>query len=636
MENLNNSKNTDLFESINKKVDIVDVISYYLPLTKKGRNYQGLCPFHDDKNLGNFSVSQEKQVFKCFACGKSGNAIGFVKEKERCSWIEAAKKVCEICHIVEPGLENIKEVKKDPRLVKSLEILKDISLFYQLSLFQSEEGVEALNYLHNRGLNDDIIRHFGVGYALKDGNTLIEYLTRDKKHSLKEIDDTGIIDLKNNIIKDKNFGRIAFFLKNSDGDVCGFSCRIFGDRKSEAKYVNTSNTIAFNKSKILYNYNEALNEAPKVGYVYLLEGFMDVIACYRVGIKSAVGLMGTSLTKEHLKMLKDLRCEVRICLDLDRPGQNAIYKTFSLLDSYKIPYRVVSNDVDFDYKDADEILDHLGEEKLKKYLSTLTDKMHWLINYCKKSLDLNILENKEKMINFFIPLLKDNKDEIFVDSTIKELVKNTDVSYNVIQNMINNAKLEIPKEPLIESEEEDEGVDFAIEIEPKKPIKNIRDSKITRSERKLLNYMFTVSEAYEIFKAKLNSFYTPAFSELYEIVENYAANQSDRDFNKEKLDKIVDSSDSKNKDSLKIEIEKIFTLKNYDPYSISIIEELIHNISYEKNLLSIKKSDKELLKNRKNNSDEYVLSMLSSSKNRTAEKAKNERGNALWQKAQKK
>lgn len=631
MENLNkNNQNNDLFDSILSKVDIVDIIGHYLNLEKKGRNYVALCPFHDDKQLGNFSVSPEKQVFKCFSCNKSGNAIAFVKEKERCSWIEAAKKVCEIANIVEPALENYKEVKKNPRVEKTLQILKDISIFYSLSLFQSEEGKDALNYLHNRGLNDDVIRHFGIGYALKDGSKVIEFLTKEKNYSLKEIDETGIIDLKNNIIKDKNYGRIAFFIKNSNDDVCGFSCRIFGDKKSDAKYVNTSSTIVFNKSKILYNYYEALNESAKVGYVYLLEGFMDVIACYRANIKSAVGLMGTSLTKDHLKMLKDLKCEVRLCLDLDKPGQNAIYKAFSLLESYSIPYKVVSNDVDFIYKDSDEIIDHLGSDKLVSFLSNITDKLNWLVNYFKKNLDLSILENKEKMINFFIPLLKNNADSILVDSYIKELEKVTNVSYNVIKDMIDKAKLEVKPlsdDDIVQEEDISSEYDENIEnLELSKKRKKIRESKIVKSERLLLSYMFKNEEAFSIFKEKINSFYTPVFSEIYELVSNYIKEKNDFKFNKEKLENIVESSSIDKKDNLKIEIEKIFTLKNYDSYSKGIIEELIDNIKFERNLINIKKSNQELLKNKNGDSDEYLLSLLSNSKNKVAERTASERG----------
>lgn len=629
MENSNiNFENNDLFESVLKKVDICDVISHYINLEKKGRNYVALCPFHDDKNLGNFSVSPEKQVFKCFACGKSGNAIGFVKEKERCSWIEAVKKVCEICHIVEPALENFKEVKKDPKIEKTFQILNDISIFYSLSLFQSDEGKDALNYLHNRGLSDEIIRHFGIGYALKDGSKLIEFLTKEKNYSLKEIDLTGIIDLKNNIIKDKNYGRIAFFIKNGEGKVCGFSCRVFGNKKSEAKYVNTSSTIVFNKSKILYNYYEAISESAKMGYVYLLEGFMDVIACYRADIKSAIALMGTTLSKEHLRMLKDLKCEIRLCLDLDKPGQNATYKIFTQLENYQIPYRVVNNDVNFDYKDSDEIIDRLGKEKLISYLSNVTDKLSWLVNYFKKNLDLSILENKEKMINFFIPLLKNNNDSILVDAYIKEIEKVTNVSYNVIKDMIDKAKLEVSK-PLIEAEEDEGEIDVSLVEKNIVKKKKQREPKIVKSERLLLSYLLKNDEAISIFEQKLNEFYTPVFNDIYDLVINYIKNEKDYSLNESKINQIVDESNLTNKEDIKIEIGKIFTLKNYDSYNSNVVEELISNIDFEKNLINIKKSNAELLKNKNENSDEYLLSMLSSSKNKIAEKTKIER-RKIW------
>ena len=305
-------------KEILSQINIVEIISHYIQLTKKGRNYTALCPFHDDKNLGNFYVSEEKQIFRCFSCKASGNAINFVQKKENISYYEALLKVCEIANIHDDRIQKRTKTNIDPLLEDAYKCLNSEVDFYFMSLTKSNEGKSALEYLANRGLNEDVIKYFKIGYAQSNGTLLIDYL-KNKNFSLKTIVNTGIARIEDNPIKDINNGRIVFPIFNKIGQPVGFSARVFKN-KSDAKYVNTRETIAFNKSSLLYNYHNALQEAKRVGYIYVLEGFMDVIACYRVGIKSAVALMGTSLTKQQLQLLRYTGGEIRVCLDLDNPG----------------------------------------------------------------------------------------------------------------------------------------------------------------------------------------------------------------------------------------------------------------------------------------------------------------------------
>lgn len=605
--NFNNDSN--VFEDIKKRVDIVDIINHYVPLKQNGRNFGGLCPFHDDKNAGNFSVSKEKQIFKCFACGKTGNAISFVEYYEHCSPLDAARKVCDIAGINEPRLDKFKSSKLvvDPKVEKTLTILKEINDYYSISLFQSDEGKEALNYLHNRGLNDEIILKFDIGYSLKNGKTLIDYLTKTKGFSLKEINETGIIDLNNEKgeIIDKNHGRISFAIKNSEGKICGFSCRVFGNNQSDFKYVNTSSTIVFNKSEILYNFFNASNEASKVGYIYVLEGFMDVIACYRAGIKSAVGLMGTSLTDQHINLFKKLgnNIEIRFCLDLDKPGQIAMYKNFDRFEKNKIKYRLVNNFVNFSYKDSDEIITNLGKDGLLTFLNNLIDKPNWIINYFKKNNDLSLLENKEKLINYFIPILNNNSNLIEVDLYIKLLEKETGVSFNTIKSMLDSKKeVNIQKEiPTSNKVTKNDSINI--------------DNGLKKAEKLMIKFVLQNSEALSLFKERLDWFNTPKYEEIYELIINYySKNGNNYPISKEELIKLINES---NKKDLADEINDIYSYRKFDLYSYELFNELCKKIQIENERINLKKVNDKLIKSLNVDiDDKNILSILSESKNK--------------------
>ena len=427
----------DLANDILRNTDIVEVISHYIKVEKKGRNYSSLCPFHNDQSLGNFYISKEKGIFKCFSCGAGGNAINFVQRIENCTYREAVFKVADLIGYRDTRLLDYRQVEKvDPETKAIQDCLNEISLFYENSLFMSESGKEALEYLHKRGLTDDIIRHFKIGFSQDKGENIIEFL-KSKKFSIKTIAETGIIHLENTPYRDLNAGRITFAITDRNNQVVGFSCRKFRENdKSNAKYINTSSTKLFNKGNLLYNYYNALNEAKKVNYVYLLEGFMDVIACYRVGIKSAIGLMGTALSKDNLQSLRYMNCEIRLCLDLDEPGQMNMLKISDILSDANIKYRLVNNNVSFKEKDTDEILKNYGEEKLKEYLSNLLAKGEWLLNYYKKNLNLSTLDGKKKIVSNLLPFLSSLKEDLEIDFYINQLVNLTGYSYETIYNAL--------------------------------------------------------------------------------------------------------------------------------------------------------------------------------------------------------
>ena len=568
----------DLANEILKNADIVEVISHYIKVEKKGRNYSALCPFHDDQKLGNFSISKEKGIFKCFACNAGGNAINFVQKIEHISYKEAVLKTAEIIGFNDNRLLEFKATRKiDPEIQAIQECLKDIATFYENSLFMSEGGKEALNYLHGRGLDDDTIRKFKIGFSQDNGENIIEFL-KSKKYSIKTIADTGIIHLDSPTYKDINAGRITFAITDKNNNIVGFSCRKFKETdKSTAKYVNTSSTKLFNKGNLLYNYADAINESKKVNYVYLLEGFMDVIACNRVGIKSAIGLMGTALSKDNLQSLRYFNCEVRLCLDLDSPGQQNMLKISGLLDETQIPYKLVNNNVSFKEKDTDEILKVYGPEKLRDYLSNLLTKGEWLINYYKREVDLSTLDGKKKIIVGLLPFLNTLSDNLEIDFYINQLSGLTGYSYDTIYRSLKRYKSKLVKN-------DDETLNFL--NNSNKSEGQIVLSRLQLAEKQVLKYMLENKEIISKYDLKLGYFSTPIYREIANVIEEYIIHCKDRnDYNVKNLLAFLssDECDTKNKDKIISQISEI-TLSNFKvpPYSESEFNDLVDTINKER------------------------------------------------------
>ena len=568
----------DLANDILRNTDIVEVISHYIKVEKKGRNYSSLCPFHNDQSLGNFYISKEKGIFKCFSCGAGGNAINFVQRIENCTYREAIFKVADLIGYRDTRLLDYRQVEKvDPETKAIQDCLNEISLFYENSLFMSESGKEALEYLHKRGLTDDIIRHFKIGFSQDKGENIIEFL-KSKKFSIKTIAETGIIHLENTPYRDLNAGRITFAITDRNNQVVGFSCRKFRENdKSNAKYINTSSTKLFNKGNLLYNYYNALNEAKKVNYVYLLEGFMDVIACYRVGIKSAIGLMGTALSKDNLQSLRYMNCEIRLCLDLDEPGQMNMLKISDILSDANIKYRLVNNNVPFKEKDTDEILKNYGEEKLKEYLSNLLAKGEWLLNYYKKNLNLSTLDGKKKIVSNLLPFLSSLKEDLEIDFYINQLVNLTGYSYETIYNALKkyNKNLDKKDEQALRS-----FVDFE-----KSEAQSVLN-RLQLAEKQVLRYMLENKEVVEKYDIKLGYFSTPIYREIANVLTDYIVHlRSEADYNVKNLMAYLSSEDyeSKNKDKIISQITDI-VLDGYDipPYSDAQFNDLVETINKER------------------------------------------------------
>ena len=405
----------DLIEAVLKHADIVQVISSYIPVEKKGRSYVALCPFHEDKNPS-MNISPEKQIFKCFVCGTGGNAIGFVQKFEKISFSEAVRKVAQICNYNDPRLvEDVPKVKVDPNYARLTACIDDLQTFYKYAL-TIPEGEVARNYLANRDLGPDVIAKYGIGYAPLDGQLSISFL-KAKGHSLKSIDDIGVALARGEQTSDHNAGRVIFPLYDPKGQVVGFSARRIRD-DGTSKYVNSPETPLFHKGNVLYNYHNVVGSAHRDGYCYVLEGFMDVMALDKAGIPNAVALMGTALTAQQIGLLKRLRCEIRLCLDGDGPGQTATMKACLALAKENVRFRIV--DYQGDLRDPDEILRQDGAEALKARMERLVEAVDFQLGYYTHSRKLETPEERKNVLALFLPYLREKPAGIeFEDMLVK-------------------------------------------------------------------------------------------------------------------------------------------------------------------------------------------------------------------------
>ena len=386
------SNNID-FDSIRRQIDIVNVISSYIPLSPTGRNFKGICPFHNDSNPS-MMVSPDKQIYKCFSCGASGNVFTFIMNYEKVSFIEAVRKACNIQGINIPEVENAREVKKvDNKDQRQIKLMDDLTEFYHYQLLINSQS-EANKYLESRFLSKEIVDEFRIGFCPNDGLASVKYL-QNKGYTPLEIIECGVgIETSDGRILDRLRGRLVFPLWDSYGRVVAFSGRRINDQL-EQKYLNTPETNLFHKSDVLYNYHRAEKVAHQQGYVYIVEGFMDAISLNRAGVKSVVATMGTAFTKEHIKMLSSLRVELRLLFDCDSAGQKAAFKTLELLQDSNLKVKVVKKWEKG--KDADEVLNTLGKETLIDYINNCYSPLEFKFEYLRNYYDVNNYDERKKL-----------------------------------------------------------------------------------------------------------------------------------------------------------------------------------------------------------------------------------------------
>ena len=369
-----------LIEEINSKTPILDLVSEFVDLQKRGKNYMGLCPFHDEKSPS-FSVSPEKNICKCMGCGEGGNPINFYRKIKNISFEAAAEALAE-----RAGIEVKKTVVKKNPYEKLYEMMDETAAFYSFNLKNSKAGQVAYDYLLKRHTEPNTIDHFRLGYAPAYGDTLYKVL-KDKGYAVSDMIKLGIVKQdQNGKYYDLFSDRVIFPITNPDGQVVGFSGRTLS-KKEQVKYINSPETIIFKKGQLMYHLNEGLSEIRKSKQIVLFEGFFDVISSYQAGVKNGVATMGTALTRQQAALLRRFSPSIVVAYDGDAAGQKATDHAIPILEKTGLKTEVL---VIPEKMDPDEFINAYGPEKYEQLFGEfITDPYQFRYEYYKQGLNLS-------------------------------------------------------------------------------------------------------------------------------------------------------------------------------------------------------------------------------------------------------
>lgn len=488
----------DVILDIKSKVNIVDVISEYLPVEQKGKNYFAICPFHDDHNPS-MSISPEKQIYTCFVCGASGNVFNFVANYEKVSFVSAVKKVAQKAGI---NLDiNVKDdyKPKDTKYDKYYKMFDITNKYYQNNI-KSVYGKKAIEYLHNRKIDDDVINEFEIGLSMNDNN--VSKLLEKKGYDVNELIDIGLCGKKDNFIYDIFRNRIMFPLYNLDGKPVGFSGRIYNGEE-DSKYVNSKESIIFKKGNLLYNYHRALSHAREKHQIIVVEGFMDVIRLYTIGIKNVVATMGTAITKEHANLLMKLSKNIVLCFDGDKAGEKATISALDALEKIGITPKIIRLEDDLD---PDDYIIKKGSDAYLTHLNNPMSSVVFKINIDKSKTNFNDYNEISTYLKNVSKELEKIDDKVVYELTVNKLSKETGVSCDTINDMVKS----IPKNE--------------IKVITKRT--SLKKDKYQKAEEYLVHYMLRNVDAVLIYQNNVSYLNDPMLSKIaMEILEFYEINR---------------------------------------------------------------------------------------------------------------
>lgn len=461
--------------NIRSSVDIVDIVSNYIPLTKRGKNYFGVCPFHEDSDPS-LSVSQEKQIFSCFSCHTSGNVFNFVKEYENISFIEAVKLVAD-----KAGINiDIGQVKKENKSSNKLyEVYDTSNKFYQNNI-NTKLGEKAKEYLFKRGITEDIIKEFEIGLSLKKRDTLSSLLIK-KGYDEKLLIEGGLSTDTENGLMDLFRDRIMFPIWDINGKVVGYSGRIY-DNLDTSKYINTKETSIFKKGELLYNYFRSKNECRIKNSVIITEGFMDVIRLYSIGVKNVIATMGTAVTKKHVNLIKRLSNNVILLFDGDKAGAKATLSCIDMLAGEDINIGIIRLK---DNLDPDEFILKNGQEEFLRLLENPITVLNFKTDYFKQNKDLNNDEHMALYVKQVLEEVNKCEDDILKEITLKKLCLESNLDYDFLKSKLKqNKKIKTIKKQEVKAYD-----------------------KYAKAQLGIIHYMLLNNEAIKVYDN--NNFYLP-------------------------------------------------------------------------------------------------------------------------------
>ena len=501
-----------LISEIKNSVNIVDVIGEVVQLTKAGRNFLGLCPFHGEKTPS-FNVVEDKQFYHCFGCGRSGDVFKFIEDYRGVSFMEAVQIVGDQVGI---RVQTLPPSQSRPQQADEkqpfYEIHQEAAKFYHAILMTTKMGEEARQYLYDRGLDDEVLRHFQIGLAPAEGNYLLQSVSG--KFSENILADSGLFHISDRgIMYDAFQDRIMFPLSDDTGRVIAFSGRLWRESaegaKPQGKYKNSRGTLLFNKSYELYHLDKAKQVAKKNHELYLMEGFMDVIAAYRAGIENAVASMGTALTQEHVAHLSKFTKKVILAYDGDKAGRLATAKALEVLEKQEVEVVQIP-----DQMDPDEYLNKNSPQALADLLEkTRLSRVEFLMDYWKP----DNIENLQAQIEFvekMAPLIAQTPSVTAQNTYIYKLADLlVDFDYMQVEQTVNASRLQM------RSQRQEQGQVQAQDPVASPTVVQKQLPRLVRAENHLLHRMKDFPYILNEYRLRTDfSFDTPALQTLYQLL----------------------------------------------------------------------------------------------------------------------
>ena len=571
----------DIIEEVRMKNDIVDVISQYVRLTRKGSSYFGLCPFHNEKTPS-FSVTPSKQMYYCFGCGAGGNVFNFVMEYENYSFGEALSHLAERAGVELPKIEYSKAAReKAERRATLLEINKTAAQYFYYQL-RRENGKAAHEYLTGRGLSEETIKKFGLGYSDKYSDDLYKYL-KSKNYSDELLRESGLFNIdERHGMYDKFWNRVIFPIMDVNNRVIGFGGRVMGDAKP--KYLNSPETQIFDKSRNLYGLNVA--RTTRKNYLILCEGYMDVISMHQAGFTNAVASLGTALTSGHASLVKRYTQEVLLLYDSDEAGVKAALRAIPILREAGVNSRVVNLRP---HKDPDEFIKTEGAEAFEKRLEAATDSFMFRVGIAAGEFSMEEPQGQNRFFDRCAQYLLELSDELernlYIEAIVKEY-RRYGISVENLRKRVNTLAMK--------------GTPAEKRIQPKSgdPVSKKRESGADKSQKLMLTWLVTYPGIFETVEKYLtpSDFVVPLYKEVAQMLWDQ---RKEGDVNPARLlNAFTDSEEQREVASLfnatihletKEEQERAFgdallrikqeslaeKNKNWDPTDMSALQELV-------------------------------------------------------------
>lgn len=459
-------------------VDIVEIISAYTPLKKSGANFLGKCPFHQEKTPS-FSVSRDKGLYHCFGCGKSGNVFTFLEEKENMTFIEAAQYLADK-YGIKLKFEKSR-YDKDSHIYETLyEINREAARFFYENL-NSRSGEFVREYLNSRDIIESTIRKFGLGYSLREKDSLFKKLSQ--KYKTQDIQSAGLIlNIGKNEIADRFRGRLMFPIFNEYGKVIAFGGRTILDSesKNEAKYINSPETLIYNKSKTLYGLNFSRNSIKEKNYVIIVEGYIDMIKLFQNGFENVVASGGTAFTGLHAKILSRYTKEAVLFFDSDLAGKNATQKAIEILTENGLSVKIVSLP---EGNDPDSFLGKYGKEKLRTAIENRISFTDFLVYDFNSKGKLNTPEGKTELVRQLINIISKINDPLKQNFYIEDLSSKFKLDQELLKRELNKTSKNLSKTKITANQK----IESFKEKIPADEIKLI--ALLLSSDKKDLNYL---------------------------------------------------------------------------------------------------------------------------------------------------